>query len=43
MLPRPPWFVTNRQQHVVGRLLTGFQHKPSWLKIPRIFLHALLG
>ena len=43
MLPRPPWFVTNKRQHMIGRLLTGFQHKPSLLKIPRIFMHALLG
>ena len=32
-----------RRQHVVGRLLTAFQYKPSWLKLPRIFFHALLG
>ena len=43
MLPRPPWFVTNRRQHIVGRLLTAFQYKPSWTKLPRIFFHALLG
>ncbi|VVC53689.1 Aldehyde dehydrogenase (NAD(P)+) [Beijerinckiaceae bacterium RH AL1] len=43
MLPKPPWFVTNTQQHVVGRLLTAFQYKPSWAKLPRIFAHALLG
>ncbi|MDF1803061.1 aldehyde dehydrogenase family protein [Thalassovita sp.] len=43
LLPRPPWFVTNRRQHVVGRLLTHFQHKPSWLKLPRIFANALRG
>ena len=43
LLPRPPWFVTNRRQHIVGRLLTAFEYKPSWLKIPRIFWHALLG
>ncbi|MBV7380310.1 aldehyde dehydrogenase family protein [Maritimibacter dapengensis] len=43
LLPRPPWFVTNRRQHVVGRLLTAFQHKPSWLKLPRIFANALRG
>ena len=43
MLPRPPWFVTNRKQHVVGRLLTSFQYKPSWAKLPRIFTNALLG
>ncbi|MEM7294792.1 MAG: aldehyde dehydrogenase family protein, partial [Pseudomonadota bacterium] len=43
LLPRPPWFVTNKRQETVGKLLTRFQHKPSWLKLPRIFLNALLG
>lgn len=43
LLPRPPWFVTNRRQHVIGRLLTRFQYKPGWLKLPRIFVNALLG
>ena len=43
LLPRPPWFVSNTQQHHVGKLLTKFQHKPGWLKLPRIFFHALLG
>ena len=43
LLPRPPWFVTNRKQHVIGRLLTSFAYRPSLLKIPRIFLNALLG
>ncbi|MGH1330657.1 MAG: aldehyde dehydrogenase family protein [Paracoccaceae bacterium] len=43
LLPKPPWFVTNKKQHKIGRLLTGFQHKPSVLKLPRIFLNALLG
>ncbi len=43
LLPKPPWFVTNRKAHVLGKLLTRFQHKPSFVKIPRIFLNALLG
>lgn len=43
LLPRPPWFVTNRRQHVTGRLLTRFQHRPGWLKLPRIFVNALRG
>ncbi len=43
LLPRPPWFVSNTKQDKVGRLLTQFQHKPSWFKLPRIFLNALLG
>jgi acyl-CoA reductase-like NAD-dependent aldehyde dehydrogenase len=43
LLPKPPWFVTNKKQHKIGMLLTQFQHSPSWLKLPRIFLNALLG
>lgn len=43
LLPRPPWFVTNRRQDRLGKLLTAFQFKPSFLKIPRIFCNALLG
>ncbi len=43
LLPRPPWFITNKKQDKVGRLLTKFQYKPSWFKLPRIFLNALLG
>ena len=43
LLPRPPWFVTNTRQHVVGRLLTRFQHTPGWIKLPRIFVNALRG
>ena len=43
MLPRPPWFVTNKKANILGRLLVNFQHKPSLLKMPRIFLNALLG
>lgn len=43
LLPRPPWFITNRKQDKVGKLLTSFQHSPSWFKLPRIFVNALLG
>ncbi|MCP5087733.1 MAG: aldehyde dehydrogenase [Rhodobacteraceae bacterium] len=43
LLPRPPYFVTNKKQQKLGMLLTRFQYKPSWLKMPRIFLNALLG
>lgn len=43
LLPRPPWFITNRSAGVLGRLLTAFQYRPSLLKLPRIFLNALLG
>ncbi|MEZ5740308.1 MAG: aldehyde dehydrogenase family protein [Burkholderiaceae bacterium] len=43
LLPRPPWFITNRKQDRIGELLTRFQYKPGWLKLPRIFINALLG
>ena len=43
LLPKPPWFVTNKKARILGRLLTRFQHEPSLLKIPRIFLNAMLG
>ena len=43
LLPRPPWFVTNRKADKVGKLLTKFQYKPGFMKLPRIFLNALFG
>lgn len=43
LLPRPPWFVTNRKADVLGKLLLAFQHRPSFLKLPRIFFNALRG
>jgi hypothetical protein len=32
LLPRPPWFVTNRRADNVDRRLVDFQYQPSWLK-----------
>ena len=43
LLPKPPWFVTNKKADKLGRLLTRFQYKPGWLKLPRIFFNALMG
>ncbi len=43
LLPKPPWFITNRRGDTLGKLLVDFQYRPSFLKIPRIFLNALLG
>ena len=43
LLPRPPWFITNRKGGILGKLLVAFQYRPSLLKIPRIFVNALLG
>jgi len=43
MLPKPPWFISNKRQDKLGLLLTSFEYKRSWFKIPRIFFNALLG
>lgn len=43
LLPRPPWFITNRRAAILGKLLTRFEHRPSLLKLPRILWHALQG
>ena len=43
LLPRPPWFVTNKRADKIGRRLVEFQYRPSWLKLPGIVLQALLG
>ncbi len=43
LLPRPPWFITNKRGNILGKLLVKFQYRPSLLKLPRIFFNALLG
>ncbi|EKE43064.1 hypothetical protein OCGS_2655 [Oceaniovalibus guishaninsula JLT2003] len=43
LLPRPPWFVTNRRQQRLGEALVRFQHDPRWSRLPRIFADALAG
>ncbi|MEO6533345.1 MAG: aldehyde dehydrogenase family protein [Pseudolysinimonas sp.] len=40
LFPKPPWFVTARSARRTGELLTRFAQKPSWLKMPGIFLSA---
>ena len=40
LFPKPPWFVTARSARTTGRLLAGFVAKPSWAKMPGIFLAA---
>ncbi len=43
LLPKPPWFITNKRAAHIGRALTQFQYMPSWLKVPRILINALRG
>lgn len=40
LFPKPPWFVTARSAAATGKLLTAFAARPSWLKLPAIFLSA---
>ncbi len=40
LFPKPPWFVTARSAATTGRRLTEFAQKPSWWKIPAIFVSA---
>lgn len=40
LFPKPPWFVTARSATRTGELLTRFAQKPSWLKMPAIFISA---
>jgi aldehyde dehydrogenase (NAD(P)+) len=43
ILPKPPWFITNKRAHEVTRQLTYFEADPSPLKLPGIFYSALRG
>ncbi|MDB4966307.1 MAG: Aldehyde dehydrogenase [Myxococcales bacterium] len=43
ILPKPPWFITNKRAHETTRKLTFFEAAPSPLKLPSIFMSALLG
>ncbi len=41
--PKPPWFVTNKQAHTIGRRISRFEARPGWKHLPGIFLAALRG
>jgi aldehyde dehydrogenase (NAD(P)+) len=41
--PKPAWFVTHRQAHVVGRRLTRFEFRPGLKHLPGVFLAAMRG
>jgi hypothetical protein len=43
MLPKPPWFITNKRADGVGKALVGFEASPSPLRLPAIFAQALRG
>jgi hypothetical protein len=39
----PPWFVTHRRCHKVGRAFTRFEANPSWLRLLPVAFHTFLG
>jgi aldehyde dehydrogenase (NAD(P)+) len=43
LLPRPPWFVTNRTAAVTARRVARFATDPGWRHVPAIFASALRG
>jgi acyl-CoA reductase-like NAD-dependent aldehyde dehydrogenase len=43
MAPKPPWFITHKRSHEVGRRMVDFEASPSWLKLPGIVVQALRG
>lgn len=43
MMPRPPWFVTNRTAATTGRRLTQFTAHRTLTKMPALFASALRG
>jgi len=43
MSPKPAWFVTNTQGHNVGRLISRFEARPAFRRLPGIFFAALRG
>jgi aldehyde dehydrogenase (NAD(P)+) len=43
ILPKPPWFITNRSAHITLKKLARFSARPGLIQLPSIFLAALRG
>jgi aldehyde dehydrogenase (NAD(P)+) len=41
--PKPPFFVTHSNAHVVAEKMLAFENDPSWFKVPGIALSAMSG
>lgn len=41
--PKPPWFVTHKNAHMVAERMVGFEASPGWLKVPGVALAAMRG
>lgn len=40
LFPKPPWFVSARSARQTAKLLSQFAAKPSWLRMPAVFISA---
>ena len=40
LFPKAPYFVTSRSATKTGKQMVHFSKKPSWLRLPAVFLHA---
>ena len=38
--PKPPWFITHRRAHTVGRRMAAFEASPEWWRLPGIAIAA---
>ncbi|MEL6343005.1 MAG: aldehyde dehydrogenase family protein [Myxococcota bacterium] len=43
LMPKPPWFITNKTGHRIARLMTQFSAAPGWHWMPTLFRFALRG
>ena len=43
LFPKPPYFVTSRSATATGKQLVHFAKRPSWLRLPAVFLQAFLA
>ncbi len=41
--PKPAWFLTNKQAHVLGERLVAYEAQPGWAHLPGIVAAALRG
>jgi hypothetical protein len=43
IFPKPPWFLSHKRAHIIGRKVVDFTAEPSPFGLVRIFVDALLG
>ena len=43
MMPKPPWFITNKQTHNIARQLVKLETEPSFANIPKLLFYAVRG